>query len=102
MADENKKIDEILTIVQAERERNGARFGEVLEIVRTERNLNNSRFSQHSTSLYDLRKEVGEMKAELKQAIHQVFTTLSDDIHAIVGDHTKLKKRVDRIERKTA
>ncbi len=89
--DNDKKIDEILTLV------------------RDERHLNNSRFVQLSTGMHevDLRmskvaKRIDEVETNLKQEIRQVFSTLSEDVQAFAGDLDKVRRRVDRLEKKIA
>lgn len=116
MTEQNKKIDEILEIVQEERALNNSRFSdvssrfsqmstridEVLEIVRDERGLNNARFSQTSSSLEDLRKDIHRVETTLKSEIDKVYDSLSEDIQAIAGDLTNVKVRVTKLEKKIA
>lgn len=75
---------------------------EILEIVKEERKLNNSRFTQLSTSLHDLRQEMNGRMNNIESEINKVHTSLSQDIQVFAEDLTKLKRRVDKIERKIA
>jgi tetrahydromethanopterin S-methyltransferase subunit G len=78
------------------------KIDEILEIVKTERGLNNSRFVQLSTGLHELRQEVNRRMDKLETEINKVHTSLSQDIQAFGEDLYKLKRRVDKIERKIA
>lgn len=99
---DDQKVDEVLRIVREEREKNTARFDEVLGIVRSERALNNTRFVQLSASLQDLREEMKSGMNNLDKKIDHLHSSLSEDIQALAEDHSTLKRRVDKIERKIA
>lgn len=75
---------------------------EILKIVKEERILNNSRFMQLSAAITDLRKDLTGTRVELKEEIGKVYSTLSQDIQVFAEDLTKVKRRVDKIERKIA
>lgn len=84
MSVENKKIDEIL------------------EIVRDERQLNNSRYSQISATLVELRQEIRAVKTDLKSEIDKAYSSLSEDIQAVVSDQSQMKSRLTKLEKKIA
>lgn len=98
----DQKIDEILSIVRAEQQLNNQRYAELTSGMQEERQLNNQRFTQVVSSMSDLRNEVKSFNVEIKDELNRVYTSLSEDIQAFAGDLDKVKKRVDKLERKIA
>jgi DNA anti-recombination protein RmuC len=81
------------------------KIGEILKIVKEERKLNNSRFTQLAASMGDLKQEMRQMNGrmdKLEKDIDKVHVSLSQDIQVFAEDVVKLKRRVDRIERRIA
>ncbi|GEM_PF-4981486 len=81
----------------------------LLKFMQEERNLNNSRFTQLSTSMIDLRKDISSIQsgmktlsAELKEEIDKVYSALSEDIQVFAKDLGEVRRRADKIEKKTA
>ena len=75
---------------------------EILKIVKEERVLNNSRLAQLSTALQDFRQNVNGRMDKLEGEIKKVYTTLTEDTQVFAEDLAKVKRRVDKIERKIA
>ena len=81
---------------------NDQKIDEILNLMRTERELNNTRFTQLSSGVKEIRKDVNEIKVELKDEINKVYMTLLEDMSPFATDLKKIEKRVDQLERKRA
>jgi len=73
---------------------------EILKIVQGERQLNNSRFTQLATGLMDVKKEISELRVDLTAKIDKVYDALSQDILAFGDDLEKVKRQISRPSKK--
>lgn len=87
----DEKLDKLLQLFQEESERNGRRFQEI-----------DGRFQEIDNRFYEINTRFDRLESELKGEINKVFMTLSQDIQVFAIDLEKVKRRVDRIEKRIA
>lgn len=68
---------------------------QILEIVTREQELNASRYQELKSSVDEIRSTMAT-----KDELNKAFESLSEDINTFAGDHYKLKKRVDVIDKR--
>src|SRR4030095_13818934 len=93
------EIQQILKIVKNEQELNAHRCGEILKIVTSEQELNAQRYHELKSSIDDIKLTILPTLAT-KEQLNHVYESLSQDITYLSGDHHKLRKRVDLLEKK--
>ena len=110
--DFNRKIDEILHIVQSEQKLNDTRYSQLttrtdalaagLSEVRSDLGGVKTDLNEVKTGLSEVRFEVGQLRTDLKQDIDKVYTTLVEDLQAFASNLEKVERRVVKIERKAS